>query len=253
MLNEEQIINNWNKFNDIIQETISDSNRMEKISNLLSHFGNRLSICPASMKEGYHSAYPGGLIYHTLNVLEIADLLYEIWKQRYEEDNSFTEEELVFSCLFHDIGKIGDVDIDFYIDQTSDWHRKNRGEVYMANPEITYMSHADRSLYLLQLFGIELTENEWTAIKLHDGPLDKSNEKYFNNSWGRGLKSYLPYLVHQADMMASFIEKHQDKVSNQRNIFKDYKSKKVKKKEIFSEKDNEKFSFNIDDIFVDET
>ena len=109
--------------------------------------------------------------------------------------------------MHHDLGKVGDEENDYYIPQTSDWHRNNRGELYTHNPQLSYMSVPDRSIKLLVDHDIKLTENEWMCIKLHDGLYDQANEPY--------LKSFMPeqkprtsmiFIIHQADLMAARIE-----------------------------------------------
>ena len=56
---------------------------------------------------------------------------------------NFTDEELVFA-LHHDLGKVGDLEHDYYAPQDSDWHRKNRGEIYKHNPQLQYMKVPDK-------------------------------------------------------------------------------------------------------------
>jgi len=77
----------------------------------------------------------------------------------------------------------------------------------MHNKKIAFASVPDRGLFLLQEHDIKYTFNEMVAIQTHDGLYDPANEKY--------LKSYmpetkprtsLPFILHQADMMASRIE-----------------------------------------------
>ena len=69
------------------------------------------------------------------------------------------------------------------------------------------MRIADRSLYMLHKAGIQVTENEYLAIKLHDGLYEEANKPYYI-TYGPDtqLKSNLPYILHQADLMASQIE-----------------------------------------------
>ena len=55
--------------------------------------------------------------------------------------------------------------------------------------------------------GVTPTENEWLAIRLHDGLYDPANEPYLK-SWMPELKprTSLIYIIHQADLMAARIE-----------------------------------------------
>ncbi len=92
--------------------------------------------------------------------------------------STFTTEELVFSALNHDLGKMGSEDEDSYIPQTDNWRREKLGEDYMFNTKVPFASVPDRGLFLLQSHGISYTFNEMIAIQTHDGLYDKANEKY---------------------------------------------------------------------------
>jgi len=69
------------------------------------------------------------------------------------------------------------------------------------------MSVPDRSLYLLSQAGIKISQNEWVAIKTHDGLYDQANEAYLKSFIPETKpRSCMPYLLHQADLMAAVIE-----------------------------------------------
>ena len=69
------------------------------------------------------------------------------------------------------------------------------------------MTVPDRSLWLLNQIGVEVSKNEFLAIKLHDGLYDEANKPYLL-SWApeTKLRTSLPIIIHQADMMAARIE-----------------------------------------------
>ena len=72
---------------------------------------------------------------------------------------------------------------------------------------MTHMRISDRSLFYLQQQGIEVTENEYLAIKLHDGLYEEGNKPYFMTyNKDTELKSNIVYILHQADLMASKVE-----------------------------------------------
>jgi hypothetical protein len=113
----------------------------------------------------------------------------------------------MFAALNHDLGKIGDIENDTYIPNTSEWHRKNQGALYTINPKTEFSLVPDRSLFLLQHFGITYTWNEFLGIRIHDGMYEEANKPYlvsFNPD--SRLKSNLPLILHQADMLASRVE-----------------------------------------------
>ena len=140
-----------------------------------------------------------------------------------EHPQDWTDEELVFSLMNHDFGKVGDDDGEYYIPNTSEWHKKNLGIMYKSNPDIHNMTVPDRGLYLMQENGIPVSKNEYLSIKLHDGLYDDINKPYlltFDDD--KKLKTNLPYIVHQADFLAYRIEyeKWKEITSNQVNNIK---------------------------------
>ena len=204
-LSAEQIQSNWNKLLAYINTYISDPRR-EKLLDFYNKFEDRIIMMPASHKKEYHNAFPGGYVDHVNRVIEAALEINKVWLMFGAEEN-YTVEELVFSALNHDLGKIGDSEHESYIPQTDQWRRDKLGEDYMHNKQIAFASVPDRGLFLLQEHDIKYTFNEMIAIQTHDGLYDPANEKY--------LKSYmpetkprtsLPFILHQADMMAARVE-----------------------------------------------
>ena len=130
------------------------------------------------------------------------------------------------------IERVGDFDEDYYIPQKSEWHRINRGEIYTHNPKLSYMKVPDRGLWMLQQFGIKVTDKEYIGIKLTDGLYDEANKSYYisyNPDWK--LKSNLSYVLHQADMMATHIEYDKWKYRGKEETKQPTKRQSLKKKE----------------------
>jgi len=201
----EEIQNNWNKLLDTIHGFIDDD-RKENLLKMYDDFKDRMMFAPASAKEHYHNAMPGGYVEHILHIIQFSLQIKEVWENNGASIN-FTDEELVFAAMHHDLGKVGDLEHDYYIPQDSDWHRKNQGAIYKNNPELQYMSVPDRGLWLLQHYGVKVTDKEYIGIKLTDGLYDESNKKYLMTylpEWK--LRSNIAYILHQADMMATHIE-----------------------------------------------
>ena len=204
-LTEQQILNNWNKLIQLIEDTFTGE-RKEKLLEMYKYFEDRMSVAPASGKEAYHNAMVGGYVEHVLHVIDCAVQLKELWKSNGAEIN-FTDEELIFAAMHHDLGKVGDLNQDYYIPQDSEWHRKNRGEIFTHNPNLQYMTVTDRAIFLLNHFGISMSQWEYIGLRLTDGLYEEGNKSYYisyNPDWG--LKSNIAYILHQADMMATKIE-----------------------------------------------
>jgi len=205
-LTAEQIQENWNVFMGNIEKYIS-SPRKEKLIAFYEKFQERISLMPAAHKKEYHNAFPGGYVEHVNRVVRCSLKQAELWKEEGADMDTFTVEELVFSAINHDLGKMGDEENESYIPQTDKWRRDKLGEDYMFNKKVPFASVPDRGLFLLQSHNVQYSFNEMLAIQTHDGLYDSANEKY--------LKSYmpeqkprtsLPFILHQADMMAARIE-----------------------------------------------
>lgn len=208
-LTPEEIRNNWDKLLKYIDTYVSDP-RKQQLLDLHNKFEERLILLPASHKSQYHNAFPGGYVSHVLGVIDFAIELHNLWMSRRYHD-TYTLEELVFSCICHDLGKMGDFENEAYLPSQDKWRKEKLGELYEYNKEIPFMTVPDRSLFLLYDWGIKLTRNEHLAIKLHDGLFDEANKAYLS-SWMPETKprSSIVYIIHMADMLAARNEFERD-------------------------------------------
>ena len=191
-LTDEQLSNRVKIVESMIDEF--DEPRRSLVKSMMSsQVGMSFYTSPASSREEYHSCYPGGLMTHSLNVVRYLLKLNEI-------DSSYDRKTLIFVGLFHDIGKTGDCNVDYYLPNNSAWHRE-RGILYEINKECKYMLTSDRGLFIMQNHGIKLSYDEFMAIKLNDGMYDDANRSYGMN------EPKLALLTHWADMMACKHEK----------------------------------------------
>ena len=205
-LTAEQIQDNWGELMGVIDESIS-SPRKENLLEFYNQYAERLMLMPAAHKKEYHNAFPGGYVEHVLRVIRCALKQYDLWKSEGADLSTFTKEELIFSALNHDLGKMGDENEESYIPQTDQWRKDKLGEDYMFNSKIPFASVPDRGLFLLQSHGIQYTFNEMLAIQTHDGLYDEANNKYLKNFMPEQKpRTSLPYIIHQADLMAARIE-----------------------------------------------
>ncbi len=205
-LTAEQIQDNWDKLLSRIDAYITEPRR-SNLKAFYEKYSERLMLMPAAHKKEYHNAFPGGYVDHVLRVIDCALKLNNIWVEMGVDDTTYTIEELVFSALNHDLGKIGDEENESYIPQTDQWRRDKLGEDYMFNTKVQFASVPDRGLFLLQSHGIPYTFNEMVAIQTHDGLYDEGNKKYLMTFMPEQRpRTSLPYIVHQADLMAARIE-----------------------------------------------
>jgi hypothetical protein len=205
ILNEEQLLSNWGQFLDFIKNEI-DEPRKQQLLDFYNKYEERFILLPASHKPQYHNCFPGGYIEHINRVISASLDIFNIWI-KYGVKPTFTREEVVFSALNHDLGKFGTFEYEAVLPNPSEWHIKNRGEIYTFNTQMDYMTIPDRGLWLLSQLDIPVSKNEWLAIKLHDGLYDEANKPYLM-SWSpeTKLRTSLPFIIHQADLMAARIE-----------------------------------------------
>ena len=172
---------------DLLMNTINDyieSPRKEKLTKMYEGLAEKICTAPASSHSTRHNCFPGGYIDHVNRVVKCSLELYSTWQTAGANVSNFTKEELVFAALNHDLGKIGNAKEDYYIPNDSDWHVK-RGQVYKING----------------------SENEFLAIKLHDGLYSKGNESYLMGGLPEfSLNCDMPILLHHADHLATLIE-----------------------------------------------
>ena len=205
-LKAEQIQENWNIFIGNINTHIS-SPRKEKLIEFYEKYEERVMLMPAAHKKEYHNAFPGGYVEHVNRVVRCAIKQSKLWEGEGCDMTTFTTEELVFSAINHDLGKMGDEEQNSYIPQTDQWRKDKLGEDYMFNTKVPFASVPDRGLYLLQSHGIQYTFNEMVAIQTHDGLYDEGNKKYLISYMPEQKpRTSLPFILHQADLMAARIE-----------------------------------------------
>ena len=121
-LTTEQIQQNWEQLRGIVNDTF-EVDRLEKLNEMYDYFEDRMVMAPASGKEHYHNAMVGGYVEHILNIVNYSLQIKEMWEKN-GAIIDFTDEELIFAALHHDLGKVGDLEHDYYIPEDSDWHRK---------------------------------------------------------------------------------------------------------------------------------
>ena len=204
-LTPEHLQHNWNNLIQLLEVNFSGE-RLENLLKMYDYFEERMMFAPASGREHFHNSHAGGYVEHVIHVTTSALKIKAVWEQT-GATIDFTDEELVFAALHHDLGKVGDLSEDYYSPNDSDWHRKNQGLIYKHNPNLEYMTVTDRALYLLQHFNVKLTNNEYIGLRLTDGMYEEANKSYYiAYQPERQLRTNIAYILHQADMMATHIE-----------------------------------------------
>jgi hypothetical protein len=208
--NEVQLEENYNKFLEALKKSF-DGERLEKLLHMYSmeELGPNLMLSPASGNINYHNAYEGGYIDHVMNVARNALRMMKLYKESGGVVD-FTQEELLFTAFHHDLGKLGAKGELHYVTNDSQWHKDKLGQVYKSNPNIVYLSHTDRTIFLLNQYGVQFNEKEYLGMKLTDGLFDEDNKKYlitFDQDKIVGKTTNMGYIMHWADHMSTVIER----------------------------------------------
>ena len=253
-LTPQQIEQNWNKLRNIIKDTF-EGERLDNLNKMYDHLEDRMCMAPASGKEHFHYAHVGGYVEHVLHIIDYSKQLKGVWETNGATIN-FTDEELIFAAMHHDLGKVGDLEHDYYVPNESEWHRKNQGAIYTHNKELQHMTVTDRAIFLLGHFKVPMSENEYIGLRLTDGMYEEANKAYYiAYQPERQLRSNIAYILHQADMMATHIEYDEWKRSEEQEDVKvqgrvDNIKKAVTMKET-SEQLNKKSKDLFDELFGD--
>lgn len=148
---------------------------------------------PAS--RGYHGAYAGGLLEHSLNVYDELKRLLAVYPEV-----EVPEDSVIIASLFHDLCKIN-----FYAvekrnrknDETGVWEKY---DAYTIKEKFCFGGHGSKSVYLAQHF-ISLTPDEAVAINCHMSCWDG------NKDVGSAYEQCpFAWLVHVADESATYIK-----------------------------------------------
>ena len=167
MISLENIKSNWGTYSSLCKRLEDDN-----IDKMINFLDNRIVTCPASLNQSSYGAYEGGLVEHALEVAKSMKIINESMNLGVKTDS------ILKVSLFHEIGKVGDLEIPLLINQDSDWHREKLGQMYKYNENIQKSSISHRSLYLLQSFNINLSQDEWIAIQLSQGSHFEENRFY---------------------------------------------------------------------------
>lgn len=178
--------------------------KREGMENLLNWMNDN-GFYTAPCSGGNHLAKEGGLLEHSLNVL---DLMEDIFIHGPLYGNAeISRESIVICALLHDLGKCGDHGKANYVPnmikdgrptkaEPEQKYKQSEDKPYKVNPELMVIPHEVRSVAIAERF-IALTEDEEWAILMHNG-------LYGDFRYGiQGKETPLYLLLHFADMWAS--------------------------------------------------
>lgn len=146
--------------------------RKHCVTKMLNDLGEQYFTSPASTNEKYYGCCPGGLVENSMNVVKN---LHSIQKSFCP--NKFANHQLSFIGLFYDLGKIGNGTQQRYLENPNKYQRDS-GKKFIINPDMPWIEPTDATLFILQKYSIDLTLDEYMAIKLSYGQYSDSNKPY---------------------------------------------------------------------------
>jgi len=186
-----QLQQNREDFLDIIQNT------WEKEPKQLKQFLDDSDFWEAPASTKYHEAYEGGLVEHSLKVYEHLTML------NYHHFLGFSDETISKTALFHDLCKAN-----FYRrsqrSKRTEEGRWYRTVIYEVNDQFP-AGHGEKSVTILLVLGVPMTEEEILAIRHHMGAWDASGFGQEQALTASMTKSKLVTALHLADMMAVWL------------------------------------------------
>ena len=148
-LSKEKILKNAKKFN---ETGVKHGFITDDLMNLL---GSEFIGAPACSTTNLYNAFEGGLVLHILNTTKYAVSINELLPAEKQVDAA----SLIKVCFLHQIGKAK-----MFVEQKSQWHRDNKGEMFTFNEDLLSMTVSERSVYYALSSGISLSEDEVFAM-----------------------------------------------------------------------------------------
>ena len=197
MLTEEQILENKNRFINLLQTIKREGADIDGLIKKLET--SDFFTAPASTM--YHSAYKGGLCQHSLNVY---DNLCKLIAIKYPEDCNYNSDNIIITALLHDISKMNFYEVSErnVKDDNGNWTKVPFLKVRDGNSRFLYSTHGVNSEYMVGSF-IPLMFEESVAIINHMGNSDETPDQSFIYN-----KYPLAVLLHSADMIATFFDEN---------------------------------------------
>ena len=152
----------------------------------------------APCSGSHHLAKDGGLVEHSLNVLDLARKLNKAWEAEIDE------ETLILVTLLHDLGKMGDHGRSYYVEKILKSGKRSESTPFETNKELNYIPHEVRSVMIVERF-IHLSDDEEQAILWHNGLYGAF--KYDISS----RETALYMILHFSDMWASRVVETEEK------------------------------------------
>jgi HD superfamily phosphohydrolase YqeK len=175
------------------------------IDSLINWLEKDTNFFTSAASTRFHGNYEGGLVEHSLHVLEFA-LTNLNWALKYKPELEELKESVIICSLFHDVCKVNQ-----YTWGEEKWTKNDNTGKWMSYKTYSFhddlpMGHGEKSIYYITKH-MELTKPEILAIRWHMGSTEQGTQfdgltKYaYQASWDYPLVK----LIHVADQASTII------------------------------------------------
>jgi len=174
------------------------------LSELLAWLENETDFFRAPASTKFHGNYDGGLLHHSLLVLEFALTNFN-YLLKYKPELEHLKESIIISAIFHDVCKINQ-----YTWGEEKWIKKNgkwcsyKGYSFKDNLP---MGHGEKSIFYISKF-LELTTSEILAIRWHMATSEPGTQipGLTMYSYNQAFENILVKIIHASDLLALTVE-----------------------------------------------
>lgn len=188
------------------EKIVFNNIKREGVEELMDYLHNSdFFVAPASTI--YHGSYEGGLCEHCLNVYQclVNECEFTFGKDWQEH---ISPESVAIVALFHDLCKVNSYEK--YLrnvknESTGKWEQV---EAFRKNVMFP-LGHGEKSMFILMNY-MYLEPMEALAVRWHMGAFDTGEYNNVNELSKAYEKSILAFLLHVADMKATYIVENED-------------------------------------------
>ena len=166
-IDTDHLISRYETYTSILKKFFPD----EGIDRFLEDYGTRLVTCPRGLVAEEGGTWGSLVDFLCSTALKAKEVSQEVCDVK----------SAVRVALIHELGKLGEVDAELYLEQDSSWHREKLGQNFKYNDKCPKMSVSHRTLYIMQKYNINLTGDEWITILISQGMQYPENAFYGKN------------------------------------------------------------------------
>jgi hypothetical protein len=171
-INENQLVDLWTTYTGFLHR-LDDQN----LNQMLEVLSDRLIMATQTLKKDDPYCGPGGLLRYAIDSFRTAN---KILKALESDVWDASRKTIAVITLLAPLGRIGDLENEQFIEQKSDWHRDKLGQLYDWNPACAKVSTPHRTLFLLQYFGVKISQEEHIGILCSNGMHLEENRFYLH-------------------------------------------------------------------------